>query len=382
MPSVQSAHNVSFFTPKQPILGEFVKYSEDADNASEKHPAPLLFTPLKIRSLTIPNRITVSPMCTYSSMDSIPTIFHTVHYGSLSMRGPGLLITECVSVCEYGKVTCNDLGLWNDEMAKQHYSKIVEFAHSQNCKIGVQLGQFHDQEKVLPIESWPKQQITDTIAAWGSACKRATGIAQYDFIEIQASHGHIIDQFLSPLLNHRTDEYNGELQDRMKFLLQLIDEIRNNIPEDAPLFIRLPDCDKSEKKEAVTQDDTIEICIELAKHGVDVVDFVCVYPGSLKLNCHKPKSEFLKNVRQTLKDNKLSLIIGSPSRISSAKQAEEILQSGMQDIVVIGSEFLRNPALVTEFADQLGIEITQPVQYSWGFYPTEKYLETSNVVSK
>lgn len=382
MQLVKSAPNVSFFTLKQPILGKFVKCLDDSESVSKDHTAPLLFTPLTIRSMTIPNRITVSPMCTYSSNDSMPTTFHTVHYGSLAMRGPGLLITECVSVCESGKVTCNDLGLWNDEMAKQHYSKIVEFAHSQNCKIGVQLGQFHHQEKVLPIESWSKQQIIDTIKEWGEVAKRATSIAQYDFIEIQASHGHIIDQFVSPLLNHRTDDYNGELQDRMKFLLQLIDEVRDNIPEKVPLFIRLPDCDKSEKKEALNQDETIKICDEMAKHGVDVVDFVCVNPGSLKLNSHQPKFQFLKKLKQSLKDNEQSLIIGSPSKISNASQAEEILQSGIEDIIVIGSEFLRNPALVTEFADQQGIEVTQPVQYSWGFYPTEKYLEPSNFASK
>ncbi|CAL9733147.1 probable NADPH dehydrogenase [Monosporozyma unispora] len=382
MQSVKSAPNVSFFTPKQPILGKFVKYLEDSELTSTERTPPLLFTPLKIRSLTIPNRITVSPMCTYSSIDSYPTPFHTVHYGSLSMRGPGLLITECASVCENGKVTCNDLGLWNDSLAKEHYSKIVEFAHSQNCNIGVQLGQFHNKDIVPPIESWSKEQIIDTIKEWGQVCKRATDMAQYDFIEIQASHGHIIDQFISPLWNHRTDEYNGELQDRTRFLFQLVDEIRNNIPKEVPLFIRLPDCDKSEKEGSLTQKDTIKICVELAKHGVDVVDFVCVNPGKLNLRSHKPRLEFLQDLKQILKSKDLSLVVGSPSKISTAKEAEALLQSGLEDIILIGSEFLRNPVLVTEFAYQLGVKITQPVQYSWGFYPSEKYLETSKSAPK
>lgn len=386
--SVKGAEGVSFFTPKQPILGQFVKYldSTKVKDACNTLP-PLLFTPLKIRSLTIPNRMVVSPMCTYSSIDSSPTIFHTVHYGSLSMRGPGLIITEFTSICEDGKFSFNDLGIWNNQLASDHYKRIVEFVHSQNGKIGIQLGHFINNNNntttdtnVLNgpflVNTLTNEDIDQMIQNWGDVCQRAINVSKYDFIEIQASHGYIFQQFLSPLWNKRTDTYNGDLTRRMSFLIKVVDEIRRKIPSDTPIFIRLPDCDKSESVNCLTQDDTIQICIELVKHGVDVFDFICVNPCGLKIPGYQNKTVFLERVRHTLKENGLSTLICSPSNISSAREAEKILENGEQDLIIIGSQFLKNPVLVTDFADQLGIQITQPVQYSWGFYPTNEHLET------
>lgn len=381
--SVKGAQGVSFFTPKQPILGKFVKYLDASklENTNDTSP-PLLFTPLKIRSLTIPNRIVVSPMCTYSSTDSSPTIFHTVHYGSLSMRGPGLIIVEFTSISEKGKFSFNDLGLWNDQLASDHYTKIVEFVHSQNGKIGIQLGQFINEnnnsntsDPPFLVNTLTTSEIDQMITNWGVVCQRAIHISKYDFIEIQASHGYIFQQFLSPLFNHRSDSYNGDLKERMSFLIKVVDEIRSKIPSETPIFIRLPDCDKSESICCLTQEDTSQICIELVKHGIDVFDFVCVNPGHLKIPGYQNKTSFLRKVRHSLKEKGLSAKICSPSKITSAKEAETILQSGEQDLIIIGSQFLQNPVLVTDFADQLNIQITQPVQYSWGFYPTKKQLE-------
>lgn len=388
--SVKGAQDVSFFTPKQPILGEFVKYLDNSklENTNDRSP-PLLFTPLKIRSMTIPNRIAVSPMCTYSSIDASPTVFHTVHYGSLAMRGPGLIVAEYTSICEDGKFSLNDLGLWNDQLASDHYNKIVEFVHSQNGKIGIQLGHFinnsttsNRSEPPFLVNTLTTDDIDQMIKNWGDVCQRAIHISKYDFIEIQASHGYIFQQFLSSLWNKRSDSYNENLRGRMSFLLKVIDEVRNKISSDTPIFIRLPDCDKSESNYCLTQEDTIQICIELVKHGIDVLDFVCINPGDLTIPRYQGKTKFLEKVRHSLRENGLSAIICSPSKISSAREAEAILQSGKQDLIVIGSQFLKNPVLVTDFANQLDIQITQPVQYSWGFYPTNNHLETIKSKSK
>lgn len=368
--SVKGNEDVSFFTPKQPILGEFIGYTRE-----ENREPPVLFRPLKINSLNIPNRICVSPMCTYSSLDSKPTIFHMVHYGSFSVRGPGLIIVECCAINERSRVTPNDIGLWNEEQAIQHFEKIVEFAHSQNVVIGCQLG-FFNGNKLHPIhklEDMSINEIHGIIKQWGKSAKLAINVAKYDFIEIQASHGHIIDFFCSPLLNKRTDLYGGSFENRIRFLLELIKEVRANISEDVPIFIRLPDCEKDESIDSWKQKDTIELSLRLSQVGVDVIDFVFVNKGNLKLIEHNDRTEFLNRIKRAHLQVSSKILFASPGNVTSATEAERLIRNNQLDFVMIGQLFLKNPALVSTFAEELEIKVTEAVQYSWGFYPTPEY---------
>ncbi|KAH7582244.1 NADH:flavin oxidoreductase / NADH oxidase family [Nakaseomyces glabratus] len=384
--SVKGAPNLDYFTPEQPILGKFIKYKEDEDGSSERDP-PKLFKPLKIRALEIPNRIGVSPMCTYSTNNYMPTDFHLMHYGSLATRGPGIIIVECSAVSEGTAVTVNDMGIWNKEQASEHFSKIVKFAHSQNVIVGCQLGQFmrkvvqnvdednkaHNVEVGKEAHDLSTEEIKTIVEQWGTAAKLAVEVAKYDFIEIQAGKGHITNEFFSRLTNKRKDEYGGSFENRIRILLEIIDNVRKNIPKDTPLFIRLKACDNLDHPDAWSTDETIKLSFELAKHGVDVLDIagrgLRIGPKSEKEN----KIIFLQQLKEAHK-GKTNLLIASSGVISTADYASELLDKEAQDIILVGRPFLKNPNLVSFWADDVNITVTNAVQYSWGFYPTKSHL--------
>ncbi|CCF58057.1 hypothetical protein KAFR_0D04090 [Kazachstania africana CBS 2517] len=374
--SVKGAPNLDYFTPRQPVIGSFIRYKNNLETENEP---PALFKPLKIRSLVIPNRIAVAPMCLYSADNFKPTDFHQVHYGSLASRGPGLIIVECAAVEKNGRITMNDLGLWTEDQAIKHREKIVNFAHSQNSIIGIQLGQYNvsyetgQSEVIREPHNLSSAEIKQMIKQWGDASELAIKTAGYDFIEIQATHGHMPDTFCSSLLNKRNDEYGGSFENRTRFLIKVVDEIRSRVPAEVPIFVRLPDCEKSESAAAWKQPDTIKLTLALGQHGIDVCDFVCVNKGDLNLQGYCIKREFFTKLKEA-HAGKSNVIFASIDKISSASHAEEILKSGLQDMVLIGTPFLKNPGLVTQFAAELNICIEEAVQYSWGFYPSEKHL--------
>lgn len=385
MKSVVGAKGFSFFTPKQNVIGKLIEHS-DATNKylskiSDSNIKPKLFTPLRIRSMQIVNRIGVSPMCMYSSSNSCPTIFHSVHYGNFALRGAGLIIVESCAITQDSIFTPNDLGIWNESMAKEHYNKIVEFVHSQNGKIGIQLnnmdfiGNTNKNYIYIDNDNIAPEDLKQIVVKWGSAAKLAIDVAKYDFIEIKATHDNIIDKLRSPLWNKRSDDDPYSIQDKYngnRFLFEIIKEVRKNIPKETPLFIRLPDCDKSELPHGLTQWDTINICEKLVDLGIDVVDFAMVDKGSLNLKNHSTKAIFFQNLRKRLGSR---LLFTCSSKIQNSFQAEHLIESGQEDIILCGRIFLDNPNLVNDFANELKVEVTKPVQYSWGFYPTEQYLE-------
>ena len=297
----RAAPGISYFTPAQdPPAGTGLGMKDGSDKL------PKLFTPLKLRGLTLQNRLMVSPMCQYSAEDGHMTAWHFTHLGGIIQRGPGLTMIEATAVLPEGRITPEDAGLWQDSQIEP-LKKIVEFAHSQNQKIGIQLG--HAGRKASTVAPWlsmgdtatealngwpdnvyapsalpfsaryphPKEMTKSDIVrvkvAFKKAIERALK-AGIDAIEIHNAHGYLLHSFLSPAANKRTDEYGGSFENRIRLTLEIVDIARSTIPDDMPLFLRISAIDWLEEVgiEGWTLDDTIRLADILAGRGVDLLD--------------------------------------------------------------------------------------------------------------
>lgn len=342
-----------------------------------------LFTPLKLRNLELENRWVMSPMCMYSCENGMPNDFHLVHYGSRAMGGTGLLIMEATGVLPEGRITHKCLGLWNDEQ-KAQLKKIVSFIHqNSNTKVGIQLA--HAGRKAstwegvqLPIsEGWTtvapskipykdservphelsEQEIKDIVQAFKDAAERALD-AGFDLIEIQGAHGYLIHQFLSPLSNQRSDQYGGSFENRIRFLLEIVDQIIPILDQDHPLLVRLSADEYAPQGWDVAQ--SIELSKILKSKGVDLID---VSSGgniqgariSVFDSYQVPFSEAIRN--------EASIKTGAVGLIHNALQAEEILTQGKADLIFVGREILRNPYLASQTAMQYKENYSFPTQY-------------------
>ncbi|EDO19123.1 hypothetical protein Kpol_2000p91 [Vanderwaltozyma polyspora DSM 70294] len=374
--AVKPCPNVPYFTPQQPVLGQFIKYNDNT-----RGPPPKLFESLKIRGLTFPNRIGVSPMCTYSSDNNEPTDFHQVHYGAWATRGCGMIVVECTGVDPDGLTSPNDLGLWSKHQATKHFQKIVEFAHSQNTNIGIQLGHYglkkditamaDEEQSLYRPHEYTKKMIQDIVKKWGHAAKLAVNNAHYDFIEIQAGHGHLISEFMSCEKNMRDDEYGGgSFATRVQLLMDVVDEVRKNIGDQVPIFLRLSTASSMEEmsRDEWSIEDTIKLSKELYEHGVDVLD---ITGGGHHVNEMKAPSHRIKMIKSQTPEG---LKLASPGGIHSGREAEMLFEEENLDILLVGRPFLENPGLVWTWCDEMGISVNEAVQYTWGFYPDKAHL--------
>jgi 2,4-dienoyl-CoA reductase-like NADH-dependent reductase (Old Yellow Enzyme family) len=321
--------------------------------------------------------------------------------GGIIQRGPGLATVEATSVTAEGRITPEDVGIWKDEQIEP-LRKIVEFAHSQNQMIMIQLG--HAGRKASTVAPWlsagdtatkelggwpgnvlapsaipysdqfpkpramTKDDICDFKAAYITAVKRALK-AGFDAIEIHNAHGYLLHEFLSPVTNQRTDEYGGKFQNRIRLTVELVDLVREVIPEEMPLFLRISATDWLEETELKDQswrvEDTVRLAKILAGRGVDVLD---VSSGGNHPSQHIHtgpgyQAPFAKAVKKGVGDGLLVATVGA---ITSGKQANELLEEGL-DIVVAGRAFQKNPGLVTAWAEELNVEVNLPNQIRWGF---------------
>ncbi|MCJ1309744.1 hypothetical protein MMC25_003405 [Agyrium rufum] len=298
----EPASGISYFTPAQvPPAGSAVN-----PQPSSK-PIPKLFTPLQIRSMTLQNRIMLSPLCQYSAQDGHLTPWHITHLGGIIQRGPGLTCVEATAVTARGRITPEDSGLWKDSQMGP-LKQIVEFAHSQNQKIMIQLG--HAGRKASTVAPWlsggsiayeeangwpeevygpsaeayserlckPKemslQDIEDVKGAWGEAIRRSVECG-FDCIEIHNAHGYLLHSFCSPASNHRTDRYGGSFENRTRLSLEIVDLAREIIPKDMPLFLRISATDWLEGEKDMESwriEDTIKFAAIIAEKGVDLLD--------------------------------------------------------------------------------------------------------------
>ncbi len=348
-----------------------------------------LFSPLKLRDLELPNRIVVSPMCQYSSVDGFANDWHMVHLGSRAVGGAGLIIVEATAVSPEGRITPADIGLWKDEHIPK-LREIVSFIHDQGARVGIQLAHAGRKasmdvpwrpERVVPVEDggWPdvvapsplafserypkpialdKAGIRRLIDSFRSATDRALE-AGFDVIEIHSAHGYLFHEFLSPLSNQRTDEYGGAFENRIRFLVEAIDAVRERLPQSKPLFVRISATDWVESG-GWDLVQSVQLSKELKNYGVDLID---VSSGGLvpyaKIQVGPAyQTPFAEQIRK-----EASLPTGAVGMITEAAQAVDIVRNGQADLVLLAREFLRDPYWPLHAAASLGATTSWPVQY-------------------
>ncbi|MEH2288006.1 NADH:flavin oxidoreductase/NADH oxidase [Nostoc sp.] len=326
-----------------------------------------LFSPLKIRDITLPDRIAMSPMCQYSAENGVANDWHFVHLGSRAVGGTGLIIVEATAVTSQGRITPGDLGLW-DDMQIEPLARIVRFLHQQGAIAGIQLA--HAGRKAscnvpwlggTPLTpeqgAWPvigaspipfqeggpipipldEAGIEEVIQAFVTTAGRALQ-AGFEIIEIHSAHGYLLHSFLSPLSNQRTDRYGGSLENRMRLLLEVTRRIREILPSGMPLFVRLSATDWVEGGWDIEQ--SVILSRELKELGVDLID---VSTGGLVPHARIPvqtgyQVPFAAKIRE-----EAGIRTGAVGMIKEAEYANQVITRGCADLVLVGREMLRDP---------------------------------------
>lgn len=348
---------------------------------------PKLFSSLDLRSISLKNRIIMSPMCQYSAQDGFANEWHFVHYGSRAVGGVAAIIQEATAVSPQGRITFHDLGLWKDEHMIE-LNKIVNFIHKQNVLAGIQLSHagrkggssipwMTDKKLVEGYSTWkvvapssiafennsepPHELSLDEIKIiindFKESAERSVKIG-YDIIELHAAHGYLIHQFLSPLSNTRTDEYGGNFENRIRLLLDIIKVLQNIIPKHVSLWVRISATDWVEG--GWTLEESIKLSKILKTYNVEVID---VSSGGIIPHVKIPvKANYQVPFAHRIK-NEAKMTTGTVGLITQAIQAEEILENTEADLIIIGRELLRNPYFPREAADILGEDFHYPPQY-------------------
>jgi 2,4-dienoyl-CoA reductase-like NADH-dependent reductase (Old Yellow Enzyme family) len=346
-----------------------------------------LFDKLQIRDVTLRNRIVVSPMCQYSSPDGLATDWHLVHLGSRAVGGAGLVITEASAVTPEGRISPWDLGIWKDEHIDM-LARIARFIREQGAVPGMQLahagrkgstkrpwdgpGKISESEggwvpvapSALPYDpTFPRpaaldvEGIHEIVNAFAEAARRALR-AGFQLIEIHAAHGYLIHEFLSPLSNTRTDAYGGSLDNRVRFLAEVVRAVRAEWPATLPLFVRISATDWVDGGWDVDQ--SIQAVKKIAPLGVDLID--CSSGGLDPRQKIPVKPGFQVPFAQEIRD-KTGVMTGAVGMIGVPEMASEILRSDKADVVIFAREFLRRPYWPLDEARDLGIPVTWPAQY-------------------
>lgn len=347
----------------------------------------LLFEPLQIREITLKNRIVVSPMCQYSSVDGFANNWHLVHLGTRAVGGAALVFTEATAVSEAGRITNDDLGIWKNEHII-FLKKITEFIKENGAVPGIQLA--HAGRKASHLSPWkggislekdkgawqtlapsvipfkesdplPKEisveEIKKLIKDFGNAAQRAIQ-AGFEVFEIHAAHGYLINEFLSPLSNQRKDDYGGSFENRTRLLLEIVNEIRTVIKPASPLFVRISATDWV--KGGWDENDSVALAKILKGNEVDVID--CSSGGNSPEQkipvgplYQVPFSEKIKK--------ETGILAAAVGMITKAKEAEKILKDKKADLVIMARQFLREPYFPLHAAKELGVDLKWPSQY-------------------
>ena len=351
----------------------------------------ILFSPLKLRDITFKNRIFLSPMCQYSAQDGVPNDWHMVHLGARAIGGAALIIAEATGITPEGRISVGCLGLWNN-VQRDAFKKINTFIKSQGAIPGIQLihagrkastdvswkgGKFLNKDEggwqtlgpsAVPYSSsYPspkemsKEEISNHVRYFVEASERAVA-AGFEVIELHMAHGYLLHQFLSPISNIRTDEFGGSLENRMRFPLMVAKAVRESLPENLPLFIRLSATDWAEG--GWNENESAILCQEFKKLNVDFMDIstggnvhgVKIPVGPLY---QVPFAKFIKE--------KTNMPTGAVGLITKPSEAEALVASGEVDAVLIGRELLRDPNWPLKAAMELNAEIEVPPQYQRAF---------------
>jgi NADPH2 dehydrogenase len=335
-----------------------------------------LFSRFKIKDIEVKNRIVMSPMCMYSAdNDGIAKDWHYIHYTSRAVGGVGLILQEATAVEPRGRISSNDLGLWNDNQI-EGLKRIVESVKKNGALMGVQLAHAgrkceteneqiiapspiaFSEEYRLPKEM-TKEDITAVIKAFKDAAKRCVEVG-YDIIEIHGAHGYLINEFLSPITNKRTDEYGGSVENRARFLKEVLHAVREVWTMEKPLILRVTSEDYVE--EGNHPEDLAEL-INLVKHeGVDIIN---VSSGGLVSVAPKAFQGYQVKFAEIIKEGTgLPVIAGG--LIIDPHMAEEIIQNNRADMIFLGRALLRNPYWPLQADYELKNEISWPKQYERG----------------
>jgi 2,4-dienoyl-CoA reductase-like NADH-dependent reductase (Old Yellow Enzyme family) len=348
----------------------------------------MLFDPLEIRSIHLKNRIAISPMCQYSSVDGFANDWHLVHLGSRAVGGAALVIQEATAVSPRGRISPDDMGLWKDEQIEV-LNRITGFIKKQGSVPGIQLA--HAGRKASITSPWKGGKILDVSdGGWitqapsaipfretdpvpeamsksdilrlredfKSAARRALE-AGFEVLEIHCAHGYLINSFLSPLSNRRTDEYGGILENRMRLLKEIVFDIRTVWPDKLPLFVRISSTDYAEN--GWDPDSSVILSSMLKPLGVDLMD---CSSGGLVPNVRIPlgpgyQVPFAEKIRK-----ETGILTGAVGLITTAQQANEIIKSGKADLILIARESLRNSNFPLMAANELNVDIEWPLQYT------------------
>lgn len=326
-----------------------------------------LFESSQIRNITLKNRIVMAPMCMYEAHeDGLVLPFHLVHYGSRAVGQVGLIIVEATAVVPEGRITENDLGIWGDQHI-EGFTTLVSTVHSYGSKIGIQLAHAGRKSTCRSTSYAPSaiafseaykvpqemtiEEIHKVIASFQKAALRAIG-AGFDVLEIHAAHGYLINEFLSPLTNKRTDEYGGSEENRYRLLREIIEAIRS--VWDGPLFVRISAEDYHE--EGLTTKDYIQYALWMKSQQVDLIDVStgAVVPATIK---SKPfyQVPYAAQIRK-----EAGIPTGAVGLITDGAGSEKVLQDGSADYIFIGRELLRDPYFPYRAAEQLGASIQPP----------------------
>jgi len=346
-----------------------------------------LFSPLQIKSITLKNRLVVSPMCQYSSQEGFANDWHLVHLGSRAIGGAGLIIQEATAVSPEGRISPSDLGLWSDDHIEKLKS-ITQFIIGQNAVPGIQLA--HAGRKASVSSPWYGNKKLDknhggweavapsaisfyegeiaptalnlvgiqkVISDFKAATKRAIQ-AGFQVVEIHAAHGYLLHEFLSPLSNFRTDEYGGTFENRIRLLLEVLQAVQSEWTKELPLWVRISAMDWAEGGWDI--EESIQLSVILKQKGVDLIDvssggLVMHQQISLGPGYQTPFAERIKK--------EAGIMTGAVGLITTSQQAEEIIANGKADLVLFARESLRNPNLGLTFAHELETDVQWPKQY-------------------
>jgi 2,4-dienoyl-CoA reductase-like NADH-dependent reductase (Old Yellow Enzyme family) len=363
-----------------------------------------LFSPLSIRGTEVRNRVMVSPMCQYScDRDGLATDWHEVHLGSRATGGAGIVMTEATAVEPRGRISPNDLGIWSDDHAEA-LAPVAEFISERDSTPAIQLahagrkasksrpwdgseplqpdeggwetvapsakpypfGEVYDEDDEAPEPPQTKRMDAEDIAdvkdAFVAGAERALD-AGFEIAEIHAAHGYLLHEFLSPVTNHREDEYGGDFEGRTRLVREIVEEVREVWPGDKPVFVRVSATDWLPDRESWTVEDTARLAPLLAEAGADLVDVSSggIHPDqqvpSAGANYQVPYAERVGEATEAL--------VGAVGGISEAQQADALIRNDRADLAIVGREHLRDPYFTLHAAEELGAEndVEWPIQY-------------------
>ena len=351
-----------------------------------------LFSPLQLRDVRLRNRIGVSPMCQYSSDDGFANDWHLVHLGTRAVGGAGLVIAEATAVVPEGRISPQDLGIWKDEHVDM-LTRIFRFVEAQGAVPGIQLA--HAGRKASTPPPWehgasvneseggwrpiyaptaaafedgdivPEEidaaGIRRVVDAFAAATQRAEA-AGVKVVEIHAAHGYLLHEFLSPLVNRRTDEYGGSFENRSRALRETVEAVRRLWPERYPLIVRVSATDWVPGGWDI--EEAVQLAGVLKSLGVDMID--CSSGGAVP-NAKIPVApgyqvQFAERIRR-----EADIATAAVGMITDAEQANEIISNERADVVLLARELLREPYWPLKAAAQFGADLKAPVQYARAF---------------